>query len=387
MGKTLIRPGQIKPFTEAEAIELFSQTLYNLALLKSNATKEELDHLSGITSSIQAQLNNKLNKSSLVGDGLVDWTSDLTTATSLAISKRIASEVANAQIGGAMLFKGRWSTKITPSTATPIRAGYTYTYDSGVGPAGVSLEVGDMLTASVDITTPADVSNAINWVIVQTNISGAISTIEQQLTEGRLIVGGGGKTVAAANITGILKATAGVPTAATKQDVSNVVGAAITIGNSDKVGQFNLMLGDILSIAQSGGANISFDATNKRVTIFAPPAVSIPAGAAVSNQYISGITIDSNGVIAVTRASMPADVSIVSKTTTSIAGLKNGTNRTFTMPENAAAGSVMLFLNGQCLVQGVDYTLSGAGNKTITFAVDANIPVATDVLSVNYVKI
>lgn len=386
MGKTLIRPGQIKPFTEAEALELFAQTLYNLALLKTTATKTELDYLSGVASPIQIQINEKLDKTKLKSNGAVDWTDDTTTATALAIARRVEEAVANAQIGGAMVFKGKWRTKPMPTTAAPIKAGYTYTYDSGTPPTGATLEAGDMLTASIDMKTTADANNMANWVIVQTNIAGAVTTIESQLLEGRILVGAGGKTIGQANVTGLLKGTAGVVSPASKSDVVTLVGNAVTIGNASGAGVFNLSLGDILSFASSGGASVTFDAATKKVVISAPPSVSIAAGAPVNGQYITGLSISSDGTISVTRATIPADVTMVTKTSTSISGTKNGINTQFVLPENVVAGSVMLFLNGQCLVQGVDYTLSGAGNRNITFASDSNIPVATDTLSVNYVK-
>lgn len=388
MAKTLITPRQLQPWTEAEAQMLFASTLYNLALLKTTAGKEELDRLQGVTSSVQEQLDSKLDKQKLKIATNVDWTDDTTTATALAIAQKVESAVANAQIGGAMAFKGNWSTKPAPTTAAPIKAGYTYTYDSGTPPTGATLEPGDMLVAAVDITSATEAANAANWVIVQTNIAGAVTTIESELVNGRLLIGKGGKTIGQDTTTGILKVTSGVPSAATKSDVADVVGSILTISDKADTPQFNLNLGDVLKIASTGpGGDISFNPTTKEVVIEFPQHISIQNGTAVNGQYISGLSIGSDGVITITRANLPPDVTQVSKTTTAITGTKNGTNRVFTLPENAVAGSVMLFLNGQCLVQGSDYTLSGTGNRTITFATDANIPVATDVLSVYYIKL
>lgn len=386
MGKTLINPRQIKAFSEAEVLALFAETMFNLGLLKTNATKEELDYLSGVTSSIQEQLNAKLDSVKLKKDGEVVWTDDTTAATALAISRRIEQAVANAQIGGAMVFKGNWSARPTPTAQIPIKAGYTYVYDSGVAPTGVTVEAGDMLTAAVDITSGTQALNASSWVVVQTNIAGAVTTIETSLTSGRLLVGAGGKAIGVSNLTGLLKASAGVVDVAGAADIANVVGTAVSVGNATQQSQFNIKLGEMLSFAAGGGGAVIFDATKRMVTFTAPPRVTANANA-VAGQYITGITVNaSTGVITVTRATMPADVQQAYKSNVSVSGTKNGTNVTFTLPENVIATSVMLFLNGQCLVQGVDYNLSGTGNKTITFAADSNIPLSSDSLTASYVK-
>ena len=388
MAKTLITARQLQPWTEAEAGAVFADTLYNLELLKTVAGKAELDRLQGVTSSIQTQLNAKLDKASLKNSQAVDWTSDATTATALAIARRVEAEVASAQIGGAMAFKGKWSEKQTPSASTPIKAGYTYAFDQGTPPTGTTVEAGDMLTAAIDITTTAQVADPASWVIVQTNIAGAVSTIEQELTQGRLVVGKGGKTIGTTALTGLLKATAGVPAVATKQDISSLVGTALTIADGNGVSKFSLALGDALRLYTIGKAgSLSFNPTTKAVSINFNQFVETQTGAAVAGQYVSGISIASNGLVTVTRAALPPDVTLIAKNTTSIEGTKDGTNKVFTLPENAVAGSVMLFLNGQCLVQGSDYTISGTGNRTITFAADANIPVASDVLSAYYIKL
>lgn len=386
MGKTLIRGGQLKPLSKAEALALFADTLYNLGLLESTASVTELNQLVGVTGSIQSQLNAKLDASNLKNDNGVDWTDNTTAATALAIAKKIEEKIAQAQIGGAMVFKGSWSGKPAPSITGPIKAGYTYTYDSGTAPTGVAVEAGDMLIAAIEITTAAQLADAASWVVVQTNIDGAVTAIET-LTNNKLLIGKGGKAAGVTKLSGLLKVSSGTPSAATRADVVGLIGNAMSIGDSGGTSQFAVGIGEILSLAASGGGNITFDATTKKVTFNFPPSVSIANGTAVANQYVSGMSISAAGAITITRANLPPDVTQIAKTTTAITGTKNGTNKVFTLPENAVAGSVMLFLNGQCLVQGSDYTLSGAGNKTITFATDANIPVATDVLSAYYIKL
>lgn len=59
----------------------------------------------------------------------------------------------------------------------------------------------------------------------------------------------------------------------------------------------------------------------------------------------------------------PDDITFVSDETPG--GTINGSNDTFTLAGTPTSGSLMLFMNGQFLTQGVDYTVSGS---TITFA-------------------
>jgi len=113
----------------------------------------------------------------------VNWNSDTLTASAAAISQKIASEIAN--VAGAMIYQGEWSSSTTPSS---IKKGYVYVYagaDNGSiaasqGDPAVILEPGDTLIAKQD---NADPTRSSHWTIVNVNITGAItqSNLKNQL--------------------------------------------------------------------------------------------------------------------------------------------------------------------------------------------------------------
>ena len=113
----------------------------------------------------------------------VNWSSDVLTVSAAAISQKIASEIAN--VAGAMIYQGEWSSSTTPSS---IKKGYVYVYagaDNGSiaasqGDPAVILEPGDTLIAKQD---NADPTRSSHWTIVNVNITGAItqSNLKDQL--------------------------------------------------------------------------------------------------------------------------------------------------------------------------------------------------------------
>lgn len=390
MGKTVLRVEQIEQINLAKATMLFAQGAISAEKLVTNATDEELNYLSGVTSAIQTQLNAKFEKGSLKSDGGVVWTDDTTAATAKAIATYVANQIAAAQIGGAMVFKGNWSAAPTPSAGTPIAKGWTYVYDSGTAPTGLTVEAGDMLVAVADITTSAGKVLASNWTVVQSNISGAVTTVEAALTSGKLLIGGGGKTIALSNFSGLLAATAGTPRAAVEADLpTHYHTLGVDVGGTTgaiKIGT------DILKFASAGGGSLSYNDTTKTLTINFPtiPDISVSNGTVESGKYISGIS-GSGHALTVTKAALPTiPLAAGSVYVTNIvpSGTKDGTNLVFTLPENITATTLQLTLNGQLLTPGstADYTLSGTGNRTITFVTGAVIPIASDSLLASYIK-
>ena len=152
----------------------------------SDITLQDIAWLTSLTGDVQTQINSKFSSSNVHGYGDVTWSSDTIVATAKAVKDMVDTAIASAQIGG-VSFKGAWSAKTSPE-ATPILKGYSYVYDIGTAPTGVVLEQGDYLIAKVDINTSAAVLVASNWVIVQTNIDGALTTIDDETaTDGKYI--------------------------------------------------------------------------------------------------------------------------------------------------------------------------------------------------------
>lgn len=177
----------------------------------------------------------------------VNWSSDTLTASAAAIAAKIQSEIAG--VTGAMQFRGAWSTASAADIllSTGIKAGYTYVYDSGTAPTGLTLEVGDTLIAKTAMTSSTYLT-ASNWVVVQVNITGAI-------TEANL--------------------------------VTQLV-AHLASSNTN-----------LLSIAAGTGAN----AGKVLLTVNFP---TISGGSAETGKYISSISINATtGVITVTKATLP----------------------------------------------------------------------------------
>lgn len=177
----------------------------------------------------------------------VNWSSDSLTASAAAIAAKIQSEIAG--VTGAMRFRGAWSTASAADIllSTGIKAGYTYVYDSGTAPTGLTLEVGDTLIAKTAMTSSTYLT-ASNWVVVQVNITGAI-------TEANLVT----------------------------QLLSHLASSNT----------------NLLSIAEGTGTN----AGKVLITVNFP---SVSGGSAESGKYVSAVSINATtGVLTVTKASLP----------------------------------------------------------------------------------
>ena len=131
-----------------------------------------------------------------------DWSSDTIITTALAIAKKIEQAIAEASIG-ASYFKDAWS-----KATIPISKGWSYVYDEGEAPSELNLEPGDYLIAKVDIASEAAKMIGSNWVVVQVNLDGAV-TSSINLTDGKIVIGAGGKSVRVSDISGVIKATNG----------------------------------------------------------------------------------------------------------------------------------------------------------------------------------
>lgn len=259
-----------------------------------------------------------------------DWTSDSLTVSAAAILNKIQSEIAG--VTGAMQFRGAWSTAATDASSTSgIKKGYVYVYDgTGTAPTGVTLENGDTLIAKQDA---ASVTNDAHWVVVNVNITGAVTT---------------------ANLVSSLS--------------SNTAGE-----------------GSVTITAPSTGTN-----AGKLVITGAFPTVS--GGSAESGKYVSAISINSStGVISVTKANLPSmpdyrNYFVYGETPS---GTIDGGNDTFyTTKKVLDANHVAVYVNGvrQSVGTGGDITISMSGGfAQIKFNTGAYIPCGADTLTCDYI--
>ncbi|MDR1113335.1 MAG: hypothetical protein LBL18_06225 [Bacteroidales bacterium] len=379
MAQTKLKVKQIEQITSDNVNDIIANSTISAIKLTAGITDTELGYLGGVTSAIQTQLNAKLDVAKLKTDGNVTWTDDTVAATAKAIAAKIAAEIASAQIGGAMAFKGAWSTATINSS---VKAGWTYVYDSGTAPTGHTLEAGDMLIAKVD--NPGT-TTAANWTVVQANISGAVTSIETSATDGQLALfnGTGGKQIKKSTLSGLVKLTSGVPSAATGTDLP-AHGHSFRVYdgiNSAALNTEETLI--IFSQSRELVVVVTSATSSKGVAVGLELAISIANGAAQSGKCVTGISYDS-GVFTLTFGDLPVATNKSDwKTGATPTGTLNGTNRVFTIPESIVAGTEQVIINGQIITRGVDYTISAA---TITLATDAYIPVSGDVIRVNYVK-
>lgn len=264
----------------------------------------------------------------------VNWSSDTLTVSAAAIAAKIQSEIAG--VAGAMQFRGAWGTASAADIllSTGIKAGYTYVYDSGTAPTGLSLEVGDTLIAKTAMTSSTYLT-ASNWVVVQVNITGAI-------TEANLVT----------------------------QLLSHLASSNT----------------DLLSIAEGTGAN----AGKVLITVNFP---SVSGGSAESGKYVSAISIDATtGVITVTKASLPSQHKrvVLGEAMTVVANSDNMIWKTANKLESLTRFSV--YVNG--VKQSIGANGDGAAeidstdNKgKFTFAEDAYIPQTGDTVLCDYVSV
>ncbi len=259
-----------------------------------------------------------------------NWSSDTLTVSAAAILAKIRSEIAG--VSGAMQFRDEWSEAATDAASvTGIKKGYVYVYNgTGTAPTGVTLENGDTLIANTDSADPTD---ATDWVIVNVNITGAVTLSNLVASLESKVVGAGSVTVTA-------------PTTGTNAGKLVITGAFPTISNS----------------------------------------------AAVSGQYVTGMSIDANGVITLTRGTPPdyRDYLIRDEVPS---GTVNGSNTEFTTQEPINdARDVAVYVNGVRQHNGAsnDCTITkissgnDSGKGKIKFNSDAYIPQTGDTITVDY---
>lgn len=252
--------------------------------------------------------------------GTASWTSDSITASQAAILSKIRSEIAGA--AGAMVFKGDWSQAATDT----IKQGYVYVYaGTGTAPTGVTLEEGDTLIAKQD---DASVTNANHWIVVQVNITGAI-------TEANLI-----------------------------SKLFPLMGN----GNTNS-----------LTLAQNNGKII--------ITAKFP---TVSNGSATANQYVSGISINSTtGAITVSKRTLPTQTDYRSffvygeqPTITITSGVATVT----TAGKVYSVSSIAVFVNG-IRQQSTDYTvaLDSENKASVQFTNASYTVTADDYVTLDYI--
>lgn len=103
------------------------------------------------------------------------------------------------QANDAMVFKGALDgAEPTPGSFTPeAKTGHTYKVKTAGYINGIAVEVGDTFICTADVgAATADNYTTINdsWVVLQVNIDSAVTSVEE-LPNGQLVVGNGGKSV------------------------------------------------------------------------------------------------------------------------------------------------------------------------------------------------
>ena len=383
MGVTKIKQRQIESISSANVNSAIEEGVISVSRLVAGAgegaiTDTELSFLKGLESSVQEQLNKRLKDDVLKKSGeITDWTDDNVAVTAKAIADMVAKKIGDAQISGVMTYNGAWS-KLEEADGTidtsEVKAGETFCYDKGEMPYGHTLEPGDMLIAAVDEPSMSDEED---WTVVQTNISGAVTSLSSSTKEGALAVFGGtkGNTIKASTLSGLLKLEDGVVKVAAKEDLpahdhkTDVKSKGVTIGSFT----------DVLNLVTEGILSISWD-TDKGALVFGvTPQVS--NGVPEEGKYVAGISVNEEGKLVLVYKSFP-DGGL--KTGVALEGVQDGSNVVFLMPETCADASETVILNGVILTRGVDYTI--AENRKITFAADSCIPKSDDILRVNYIK-
>lgn len=339
---TQIDPRQIELLNAITIQYLIDTGAIPASLLVANVTDAELNFLAGVTSGIQAQLNARFLTSNFKNTSTVEWTSDLIAVSAAAIAAKISTEIASAQIGGLMAYKGAWSQVPGTIPLASIKAGWTFTYDSGSALTGHTLEAGDQITAKVD--NPS-LTVAANWTVVQANISGAVTSIETSVTDSQLAIysGATGKILKKLTLNGLLKVVNGVPSVAGAGDLPSHTHPTTVRINGVSVGGFT----DTIDF-KAVGATFTWNETTKEL----------------------GLTV-------------PTVVKTDWKFNASLAGTQNGTNKVFTLPEAIVLASESIYYNGIMLTRGVDYTISGT---TVTLSSELFAPETKHTLRANYIK-
>lgn len=171
----------------------------------------------------------------------------------------------------AMVFKGTLGTDgdVTQLPTNGYKTGWTYRVITAGTYGGHTCEVGDLIIAIND--GPASGTSVVNadWTVAQTNIDGAV-TASAALTDGTILVGGGGKTAKISSYT------------------ATQLGTAIT--ESNKVANKLDKPGTVGSATQP----IYFDGSTAKATTYTLGA-SVPAGAKFTDTtYTAGTGLSLN---------------------------------------------------------------------------------------------
>lgn len=383
MGVTKIKQRQIESISSANVNSAIEEGVISVSRLVAGAgedaiTDTELSFLKGLESSVQEQLNKRLRDDVLKKSGeITDWTDDNVAVTAKAIADMVAKKIGDAQISGVMTYNGAWS-KLEEADGTidtsEVKAGETFCYDKGEMPYGHTLEPGDMLIAAVDEPSMSDEED---WTVVQTNISGAVTSLTTSSLDGMLVVFSGkdGNKVTGSTLSGLVKLENGVVKVATKDDLPEHNHSTEVRLDSTKIASVK----DVLNLSADGILSITWDADKGALVFGVTPQVS--NGAPEEGKYVAGISVNEEGKLVLVYKSFP-DGGL--KTGVALEGVQDGSNVVFLMPETCADTSETVILNGVILTRGVDYTI--AENRKITFAADSCIPKSDDILRVNYIK-
>lgn len=138
---------------------------------------------------------------------------DLTYGLMSGADKKKLDNIANtyatksdvSALSSALVYRGTVDAKYALPTKN-VKIGDVYVVAAAGIFAGQTCESGDMIIAKT--ASNAEGTPAPTWTVVQTNINGAVTTTDT-LTESKLIVGGGNRTIKAATGTGFVKISNG----------------------------------------------------------------------------------------------------------------------------------------------------------------------------------
>lgn len=383
MGVTKIRQNQIESISAANADSAIEAGAISVSRLVAGAgegaiTDSELSYLKGLEGSVQQQLDKRLKEEKLKDSTqIADWNDDTVAVTAKAIADMVAKKIGDAQLSGVMVYSGAWSALKDADgnyDTSKLKAGATFCYDEGDAPYGHVLEAGDMIVAAVD---SPQTSKRDDWNVVQTNISGAVTSIATSSLDGMLVVFSGkdGTKVSGSTMSGLVKLENGVVKEAAKEDLPEHNHPTEIRLDNKKIASFE----DVLNLSADGILSITWDADKGALVLDVTPQVA--NGTPEEGKYVAGISVGEEGKLELIYKEFP-DSGL--RTGMALEGAQDGKNVIFLIPDNCADASETVVLNGVILTRGVDYTISD--HRKITFAADSCIPKPDDILRVNYIK-
>lgn len=380
MAVTKIRQKQIESINASNVSSAIEEGVISASRLVAGAgeagiTDQELSFLKGVESSVQTQLNERLKKDLLKNKSqMTDWDDDSVAVTAKAISVMVSKKIGEAQISGVMVYKGAWSGLSDESgTIEPgdIKAGATFCYDEGETPYGHVVEAGDMIIAAVDSPKMAKTAD---WNVVQTNISGAVTSVTTASADNMLVVfsGSKGKVIQSTTLSGLVKLDNGIVKVAEAADLPKHEHPTDVKVNGSKIGSFT----DVLNLVADGIIDISWDTTKSALVLSVN--YEIANGTPQDGKYVNGMKVNGDGKLELSYVSVPRLVT----------GMKfnedaDGVRTDFTVADGYASCSETVILNGQVLTRGTDYTVNESGQ--VCFSTE-NAPKTGEILRVNYVK-